>query len=183
MMPRWELLCIDSPSPNVSVMPPSSAERRSPPHRWWSDSTTCTASAAIAGGEVLEGDHAHVGRERHVGARRRPTPCRRCRASGPRGTPRRPPVARRPRRRSRASRRRWGPGAAAGPGNAARSASIAAHSSSGGNTPPLSLSEPKPQPSTIRCAWATIPSGSSASPHSSSGSWPGWPPTCRRGSR
>ena len=100
---------------------------------------------------------------------RRRTPSRRCRASGPRGTRRRRPAARRPRRRSPASRRRWGPAAAAGRGTPRAAPRSRRTPRRGGSTPPLSLSEPKPQPSTIRFAWATIPSGSSASPQSSSG--------------
>ena len=59
------------------------------------------------------------------------------------------------------------------PGNAAASASIAAISSSGANTPPLSLTAVKPYSSTMRRAWATMPSGSSAAPNAS-GSAPGW---------
>ena len=45
-------------------------------------------------------------------------------------------------------------------GKASRSASIGvALLRPGGSTPPLSLREPKPQPSTIRCACATSWSG------------------------
>ena len=53
------------------------------------------------------------------------------------------------------------------------SASIAAISSSGANTPPLSLIAVKPYSATMRRAWATMPSGSSAAPNAS-GSAPGW---------
>ena len=58
-------------------------------------------------------------------------------------------------------------------GKAARSARIASASASGGKTPPFSLSAVKPYSPTMRLAWATIPSGSSASPQSS-GAAPGW---------
>ena len=54
-------------------------------------------------------------------------------------------------------------------GKASRNASIASHSSEGGKTPPLSLSDPKPQPSTIVRACSTSWAGFSASPHESSG--------------
>ena len=58
------------------------------------------------------------------------------------------------------------------PGKAPRSARIASASCSGGKTPPFSFSAVKPYSSTMRRAWATIPSGSSASPQPS-GSAPG----------
>ena len=49
-MPRWLLECIESRIPQVRQIEPSACERRSPPQKWWSDSTTWTASWAIAGG-------------------------------------------------------------------------------------------------------------------------------------
>ena len=121
--------------------------------------------------QVLKRDDAHVGGERHVGAGRD------LRHAGDAGggvlevfdhavepvgdlsevSGVQPPLG-----SSRSGR----------PGKASCRASIAVHSSSGGSTPPLSLSDPNPQPSTIRCAWATSGSGPSASPHSS-GPWPG----------
>ena len=53
----------------------------------------------------------------------------------------------------------------------------------GGSTPPLSLSEPKPQPSTIRWAWATSWSGVERLAPGVVGRRRGGRPTCRRGSR
>ena len=59
-------------------------------------------------------------------------------------------------------------------GNASRSARMAAISSSGGKTPPLSLIALNPYSSTMRRACSTMASGSSAAPQPS-GSRPGCP--------
>ena len=67
-------------------------------------------------GQVLEGHHAHVGRQRHRAPRGPPPPCPRSSASGPRGTPGR---RRAPCRRGSTcprSRRRSGRAAAGGRG-------------------------------------------------------------------
>ena len=135
-------------------MPPSSAERRSPPQKWWSESTICTAS----------GRH----RRRQVRRKRSRTcwsPAARRSAAATSAIPSMPGVGSSRYSTTPASRLATltevaGVQAPLGSsrsgsdrGYAARSASIAAHSSSGGSTPPLSLSEPKPHPSTIRLAW------------------------------
>ena len=154
---------------------PSSCERRRPPQRWWSESTTWTASVRDRGRQVLERDHAHVGGERHVGARRdlRPCPSMPGVGSSRYSTT---PASRVGdlERGSTASRRRWGRAAAAGRGRRRAAPRSPRTPRRAGSTPPLSLSEPKPQPSTIRCACATSWSGVSASPHASSAK-PGWP--------
>ena len=99
---------------------------------------------------------------------RRP-PCPRSWASGPRGTPGRRRAPCRRGSRCRPSRRALGSSRSGWSGKAARRASMAAISSSGGNTPPLSLIAVKPYSSTIVRACATRASGSSAAPHTSSG--------------
>ena len=59
-------------------------------------------------------------------------------------------------------------------GNSWRKACITSMSVPGGKNPPFSLMAEKPYSAIMRRAWATIPSASSASPHSS-GTAPGCP--------